>query len=310
MTRFDDGFRERNEVREVRLAQYTTIRIGGSATLVTLHDRADLAALCDGPLRWLGKGANLLVDDGGVTEPVARLGEAFKYFAVDDAGGERVRVRAGASCDLAKLVQGCAGAGLAGPEGLAGVPATVGGALRMNAGTAQCWILDWVSRVEALLPGEAAPRWIERAELPARYRHGGLPAGAVALGCEMELPRGDSERLKVRARELKQAKAASQPLGARSAGCIFKNPSPELPAGRLIDELGLKGERQGDAQISTRHGNFIVNEGDASAADVYELIRRARRRAWEQRGVVLELEVETWNAPDDLRAHPSGETAA
>ena len=304
MTAFTADFLARNRVRPTRLAEHTTMRIGGTAEMVVFDDRRDLAELLGQPRRWLGKGANLLVGDDGVAEPVVVLGSTFAGLEVGAVRGDRARVIAGAGLDLAKLMSATIAAGLAGPEGLAGVPATVGGALRMNAGTATCWMLDWVSRVEVVLPGDDAPRWLERAELPAAYRQCGLPPGTLFLGCELELASDDPLKLKATASRLKQAKAASQPLAARSAGCVFRNPSREVPAGKLIDELGLKGSRVGNAVVSPVHANFIVNEGAATAADVAALVRRIRARAWAERGIVLVMEVETWNCADELTAHP------
>jgi len=301
---FTDAFLTRNRVATTTLAGRTTMRVGGACTLVTLDARDDLGELMDRPRRWLGKGANLLVGDDGVAEPVVVLGRDFTALEIGDIRGGRATVRAGAAVDLAKLIAACVAAGLAGPEGLAGVPATVGGALRMNAGTSTCWTLDWVRRVEVVLPGDTAPRWLERSELPAAYRTSGLPKGTLFVGCELELAADDPGKLKATATRLKQAKAASQPLALPSAGCVFKNPSPELPAGKLIDQLGLKGERVGGAQVSPVHANFIVNDQGARCADVAALIRRIRRRAWDERGVVLTMEVETWGCPDDLHAHP------
>ena len=299
-----DGLAARNPVEVLPLAGLTTMRVGGPATVATLHDRADLAEVLDRPHRWLGRGANLLVADAGVPELVVRLGAPFAGIAAEDLGG-RVRLTVGAATDLAELIGFCTRGGLAGPEGLAGVPATVGGALRMNAGTAHCWILDFTSRVEVLLAGERTPRWLDRAELPAAYRTCGLPPGTLFLGCELELGRGDPEALRARAAQLKKAKAASQPLALPSAGCVFKNPAPDMPAGRLIDQLGLKGARIGGASVSPIHANFIVNDARSAAADdVADLVRWIRRTAWDERGIVLQMEVETWAMPDDLRAHP------
>lgn len=303
---FGDGFRQRNRVADERLAGMTTFRIGGPATVAVLDDLADLAEALGSAPRWLGKGANLLVGDGPLPQPVVRLGRDFDY--IRDLGtrdGRRI-VAAGAAADLAKLIGHCIAAGLAGPEGLAGVPATVGGALRMNAGTAHCWTLDFVSRVEAVLPGADAPQWIERADMAAAYRRNGLPPGTVFLGCELALEPGDPAALKERGAKLKKAKADSQPLALPSAGCVFRNPAPETPAGRLVDQLGLKGARVGGAEVSAVHANFIVNPGrDALAMDVVRLVRRIRRAAFRERGIVLEMEVEAWNCPDELRAHPS-----
>lgn len=302
---FTPDFQRRNVIEQVRLAAHTTMRIGGPATLVTLNTREDLPELLDQPHRWLGRGANLLIGDEGVPEPVVRLGEPFAGLEIGEVVGGRARVRAGAAVDLADLIAACVKAGLAGPEGLAGVPATVGGALRMNAGTSTCWMLDWVSRVEVVLPGETESRWLERSVLPASYRSCGLPHGTLFLGCELELTSADPALLKGTATRLKQAKAASQPLALPSAGCVFKNPAPTMPAGKLIDELGLKGHRSGDAEISAVHANFIVNRTRAaSCADVVALIRRIREKAWRERGVVLTMEIETWNCPVELHMHP------
>jgi len=297
--------RRRNQVHAVRLAELTTMRIGGPATLVILEDRRDLPELLTLPHRWLGRGANLLVGDLGVPQVVIKLGAAFDTLSLGTPIDGRALVKVGAGYDLARLIAATVKAGLSGPEGLAGVPATIGGALRMNAGTSTCWTLDWVTRVEVLVPGEAGPRWIERKDVPVAYRSSGLPAGTLFLSAEMSLATGDPEQLRATSVRLKQAKAASQPLALPSAGCMFKNPSPACPAGKLIDELGLKGLRIGGAEISQVHANFIVNpQRAATVADVTALVRRIRRTAWTHRQIVMELEVETWDCPAELHAHP------
>lgn len=302
---FSPGFTSRNRISQVPLSGLITMRVGGPATLVVLEERADLPELLNARHRWLGKGANLVVGDQGVEEAVVRLGASFAGVRISDIIAGRALVHVGAATDLAELMAACQRAGLAGPEGLAGVPATVGGALRMNAGTSTCWMLDWVSRVEVVLPGEEAPRWIQRAALAASYRSCGLPPGTLFLACELALAVGDPEALKAQATKLKRAKAATQPLALPSAGCVFKNPRPDLPAGKLIDELGLKGERCGGASVSTVHANFIVNgERVATAADFSSLVTRIRVKAWRERAVRLDLEVETWNCPAELHAHP------
>jgi UDP-N-acetylmuramate dehydrogenase len=303
---FSDQLASRNRVQRRDLAGLTTMRIGGPAWVVELEERADLPELLARPLRWLGRGANLLVGDDGVEETVVRLGRRFAGLAIGRPAGGFTTVEAGAGLDLAELIRACVDAGLAGPEGLAGVPATVGGALRMNAGTSTCWTLDWVDEVEVLLPGEAAPRWIPRAAMAAGYRDCGMPRGTVFLGCRLRLASADPEQLRAQAGRLKKAKAATQPLALPSAGCVFRNPRPDLPAGRLIDELGLKGARVGGAVVSEVHANFIVNPGrGASAHDVCTLIRQVRERAWRERGISLQLEVETWSCPEQLLADPS-----
>jgi len=311
VTTLTASLRQRNPTAVEPLARRTTMRIGGPAEVISLCHRDDLAELLDQPRRWLGKGANLLVGDAGVPDPVVVLGAPFAGLTIGARTGATTCVQVGAAVDLAKLIAACVSAGLAGPEGLAGVPATVGGALRMNAGTTTCWMLDWVARVEVVLPGERAPRWLARCELPAAYRDCGLPAGTLFLGCELALATAAPDHLRATATRLKQAKAAAQPLALPSAGCVFRNPRKDLPAGKLIDDLGLKNRRVGGAVVSPVHANFIVNErGAASAADVCTLISQIRATAWRERGVVLDLEVETWGCPDDLHAHPRDLVAA
>jgi UDP-N-acetylmuramate dehydrogenase len=303
--KFSDEFQRLNRIEERRLASLTTMRIGGVATVVTLESRATLGELLSSPIRLLGKGANLLVGDGPLEQTVVQLGESFGGCTISEVKGGMAVVEAGAGLDLAELIQRCVAAGLSGPEGLAGVPATVGGALRMNAGTSTCWMLDWVSEVEVVLPGETTPRRIERGALAAAYRQCGLPSGTIFLGCQLRLGTGDPVQLRAQAGRLKKAKAATQPLALPSAGCVFKNPSPQLPAGKLIDELGLKNARCGGAMVSPVHANFIVNpERSATAQDVCSLIRLVRDRAWRERGVELMMEVEAWNCPAEIHAHP------
>ena len=295
----------RNRLERARLADLTTMRIGGTSDLLWLEDRRDLPEVLEQRHRWLGKGANLLVGDEGVPGLVVKLGSSFDSIEFRPGTDGRTTVTVGAAYDLAKLIGATIKSGLAGPEGLAGVPATVGGALRMNAGTSTTWILNHVSRVEVVLPGTTTPQWIERSALPAAYRTCGLPAGVLFLSCELDLAPEDPAVLQATATRLKQAKAASQPLAQPSAGCVFKNPRPDLPAGKLIDELGLKGSRIGGAEISTIHGNFIINPGrSAFCGDVAALVRIIRTKAWKERGVELKLEIETWECPDDLHAHP------
>jgi UDP-N-acetylmuramate dehydrogenase len=299
MSGFSAGLIHRSTIERVPLATRTTFGIGGAAELVQLHDRRDLVELRDAGARLLGGGANLLVGDEGVAEPVMRLGRVFAELGI---AGTRVTV--GAGCALSSVVAAAARAGLSGLEDLAAIPGTVGGALIMNAGAHGTWIMDRVERLEILLPFEASPRWLERAEVTAGYRDGGLPSGSVVLGCVLNLTSADAAVVTRRMERVRADKQTRQPVGAHSAGCVFRNPSPAQPAGRLIDELGFKGHCVGGAEVARRHANFIVNVGGARAVDVCRLIAAIRHRAWYERGVVLELEVETWNCPSWLYVHP------
>lgn len=310
MSQFTAAFRLRNQVEELPLAACTTMRVGGPATVLRFDDLDDLAELLGAAPRWLGKGANLLVGPDGVAEPVARLGPAFAHCSIepDRDGGARVQV--GAAHDIGRLVATCVKAGLAGPECLAGVPGTVGGALCMNAGTAHGWTFDFVERVQVVLPGDRRPVWLPRDEVPAVYRASGLPPGTLFLAAVLHLPAGDAAELKKLSSEWRRAKAASQPLTERSAGCIFKNPDPAQPAGRLLDECGCKGLRVGDAEVSRVHANFIVNRGAADAEQVCSLIVQLRRRVYESRGVDLALEVQAWACPPSVHEPMKGDGPA
>lgn len=292
-----EHFSQGNHLAHTPLAELTTFRIGGPAHVLTLERVEDLdAALAVHPKWVLGKGANILVSDDGCQRPVLRLGRQFSATQWVEEG----LLRVGAAHDLALLIGRCCREGWGGLEGLSGVPATVGGALCMNAGTASRWFFDCVERVQVLLPNEGVPVWIERGKTDPVYRSSGFPAGTFFIGCELRLSRGEPEELLATARAMKAAKAASQPLSAASAGCIFKNPSPEMPAGRLVEELGLKGMRLGGAQISEVHGNFIINTGNARASEVAALVRRIRARAQEERGISLAMEIQLWDLDAEL----------
>lgn len=268
--------------REEPLAPYTTLKVGGPAEyFVEPRDPEELARVlaaareCDVPVRVLGSGANLLVRDAGVRGAVVRLTH------LNRRRGWTVEAGYG----LPRLVKESVGAGLAGLECLAGVPAAVGGAVRMNAGGRHGEIAGAVRAVD-VVTFEGAARRLRRDEVGFRYRGTALE-GAVVVAVEFEL-RHDPEAAR-RYHEILAAKKASQPLGVPSAGCMFKNP-PGGHAGRLIDECGLKGARAGRAHISRKHANFIVNDGGATADDVLRLVDLVRRRV----PVPLELEVLVW----------------
>ena len=163
---------------------------------------------------------------------------------------------------------------------------------------------DHLLRARVWLPGDSAPVWLERDAWPAVYRSCGLPTGTMCIAAQFQLESADATEVQQRVSAIKQAKANSQPLSAASAGCMFKNPRPEAPAGKLIDDCGLKGLREQAAVVSDQHANFIINEGGADAAMVCRLIRQVRRRVFDVTGEILELEVQTWNVPADLSRHP------
>jgi UDP-N-acetylenolpyruvoylglucosamine reductase len=275
------------------LGPRTTMRVGGPARL--LAEPADEAALqtllaaahAHGlPVLFLGRGSNLLVPDDGVDALVVSLGApSWQEFSPRADG----RVWAGAGLRLKNLCGLAAKAGLQGFEFMEGIPATVGGALRMNAGAMGGWMFDVVDEVHLMtLTGER--RVLARDAMRYDYRHCADLEQAVALGAFLR-PRAQADAAAIRAQveAYQRKRQASQPREP-SAGCIFKNP-PGTSAGRLIDECGLKGERSGGAEVSPVHANFIVNRGGATCADVLDLVRRVRARVRAARGVDLEPEV-------------------
>ncbi|HVS54403.1 MAG TPA: UDP-N-acetylmuramate dehydrogenase [Opitutaceae bacterium] len=279
--------------REEPLAPKTTMRVGGAARLYAEPAGvADLQALlraakADGVgVFILGRGSNLIVPDEGVDGLVLSLAhEAWAAFAPRGNG----RVWAGAGLRLKNLCGLAAKAGLVGFEFLEGIPGSVGGALRMNAGAMGGWMFDVVEEVQvASLEGEV--RTLAKAAMHVDYRHCAELHDAIALGALLRpAAQADADAIKRQMDAYARKRHESQPREP-SAGCVFKNP-PGDSAGRLIDACGLKGERVGDAEVSRVHANFIVNRGEATGADVLELVRRVRARVRQAKGVELEPEV-------------------
>jgi UDP-N-acetylenolpyruvoylglucosamine reductase len=279
--------------REEPLAPKTTLRVGGAARLYAEPASTDdLQALLHGArarglgVFVLGRGSNLIVPDEGVDGLVVSLAHEAWAELVARPGG---RVWAGAGLRLKKLCGLAAKAGLAGFEFLEGIPGSVGGALRMNAGAMGGWMFDVVEEVRIMsLDGELTT--LAKSAMHVDYRHCAELHAAVALGALLR-PAAAAEAGGINRQidAYRRKRHESQPREP-SAGCVFKNP-PGTSAGRLIDECGLKGERVGDAEVSPVHANFIVNRGRASAADVLELVRRIRARVRQTRGVDLQPEV-------------------
>jgi len=200
-----------------------------------------------------------------------------------------------AAADLGRTVTFCAKNNLGGMEGLIGVPGTVGGALRMNAGAYGTQIGSYAREVKVYRAGERRIGILTGSEISFEYRHTSFAPDDMMLAVTLELPSKPYAEILQGIRICNEKRRASQPLGQKSAGCIFKNP-PGVSAGRMIDELGLKGLRVGDARVSDRHANFFVNAGKASSADMLALIANVRGQVEKAYGVTLENEVVVWNA--------------
>ncbi|MBA2435003.1 MAG: UDP-N-acetylmuramate--L-alanine ligase [Verrucomicrobiota bacterium] len=274
------------------LAKHTTLRVGGPAQFWveprTEEAFAKLIRFCrreNLPLFVIGRGSNLLVRDGGIRGVVVHpCGGEFDK--VETAGLE---VTAGVGAKLKQIAYAGKAAGIGGFEWMEGIPGSVGGGLRMNAGAMGAQTLDQVVRVR-YLDREGMAHEKTPAELAVHYRHVPSLDESFAVSAVFRGEKSSTEEI-VRRLDASQEKRRSTQPSAKSAGCIFKNPAV-CPAGKLVDELGLKGSRVGDAQVSEVHGNFIVNEGAATADEVLELIGQIQARARQERGIELETEVQ------------------
>jgi len=280
----------------VSLAQLTYLGIGGTTDLLRIgrHESIpELVNLLDGsgiPHKFLGGGSNLLVADEELPFAVMQLAKPEPEVLVE---GNTARVDAAA--DLGRMVTFCAKGNLGGMEGLIGVPGTVGGALRMNAGAYGTQIGSYVREVKVYRAGERKIETLKGERISFEYRHTSFGPNDMMLSVKLELPTKSYEEIIKGIRICNEKRRSSQPLGQKSAGCIFKNP-PGASAGRMIDELGLKGYSVGDARVSDRHANFFINAGQASATDMLSLIANVRERVRAAYGVNLENEVVVWNA--------------
>lgn len=281
--------------RGVPLAPLTWYRLGGPADyLIEPRNEAELGIVirrCNDanvPLRILGFGANVLVSDAGFRGVVVRL-TADAFTSVEYQGN---RVIAGAGLDLTRLVRNTVRRGLAGLENLAGIPGTVGGGIRMNCGGRYGEIGTAVRVVSVVgTDGELITR--DRDDLDFAYRHSALGRDWV-VRVEFGLQPTDPHELVQRFREIWMYKQNTQPpLGANSAGCIFRNP-PGQSAGMLIDRAGLKGLRIGSAHVSERHANFLLADKHGKASDVARLIQLVADRVEEHSGIRLRPEIEIW----------------
>ncbi len=287
--------------RGVPLAPLTWFRVGGPAEmLVSPRDEADLSRfLHDLPLATpvftLGAGSNLIVRDGGLDGAVIRLGKSFAAISTDGEDG----LIAGAAASDALVARRAAEAGIAGLEFLAGIPGTIGGAVAMNAGAYGgeiAAVLDWADIVT---------RNGELVRLPAEafafsYRTSALPPEATVVRTRLRGRRGTRSLITGRIAEIRASREASQPVKERTGGSTFRNPDPSvssLKAWELIDQAGCRGLREGAAEVSARHANFLLNTGGATASEIEGLGETVRRRVRESSGVDLHWEIRRVGRP-------------
>ena len=280
--------------RGERVAEWTSLGVGGTTDILVIRQPRhlpELTRLLDAdsvPRRFLGGGSNLLVEDGELPWVLLHLASKGAVSVFD---AERVRVAAAA--DLGRTVMECAKRNLGGMEGLIGVPGSVGGALRMNAGAYGIEISNFVRSIELFRAAAGRLETVPASEVGFHYRHTSFAPEDIMVSAELELPAKPYEEIIATIKVCNEKRRASQPLNEKSAGCIFKNP-PGASAGKMIDELGLKGHRVGGAMVSDRHANFFVNRFGATADDLLRLIDDVRERVRRAFGHELEEEVIVW----------------
>jgi UDP-N-acetylmuramate dehydrogenase len=275
----------------VPLAELTWFRVGGPAeVLFSPADESDLAEMlkqtpADIPVHVIGIGSNLLVRDGGVPGVVIRLGKGFGEIAAE-AGN---RIRTGTSVPDVRVARFALDHSIGGLTFLRGIPGTIGGALRMNAGAHGGEMKDVLVETVAI-DREGARRVLALKDMGYSYRHSAAPEELIFTAAVLQGRPGDPEDIARRMEDITSAREASQPIKSRTGGSTFKNP-PGNRAWELIDRAGLRGFAIGDARVSRMHCNFLINEGEATASEIEELGETVRRRVQEQSGIELEWEI-------------------
>jgi UDP-N-acetylmuramate dehydrogenase len=280
--------------QDAPLAPLTWYKIGGPAKYLiqprSVEELQEASRRCvenDIPIYVLGLGANLLVGDQGVNGAVFRLDQEF-WRRMKISG---VSLEVGAGADMQKLLMRTVRAGLAGIECLAGIPGTIGGGIRMNAGGKFGDIGAVVTKVQVMdINGELFER--TKDDLVFDYRSTNISATFI-LSATLELEQEDPEKIMRKTKEIWMFKRNTQPLNTKNCGCIFKNPRG-LSAGALIDQAGLKGFRVGGAEVSDKHANFIIAHPGCKADDVMKLVKIIREKVWDKNQLHLESEVQIW----------------
>jgi len=286
------------------LAKYTSMKVGGPADYyVEPANKEDAVAIVmyfqrNGfPFMMLGRGSNMLISDEGYRGAAINLGESLANVTLS---GDLVIAEAGAK--MTKFVDFCVQYEFAGVEMLAGIPGTIGGAVVMNAGAHGGEISNHLVDVE-VLRGQEVQR-VKKEHAVFTYRHSGF-GNDVVLSASFKLPKGNKDELMKRRSEYLHQRNLTQPTNMPNSGSMFKNP-PGNYAAKLIEQAGLKGKRVGDAQISEKHANFIINHGNAKASDVMTLIDLAQRTVYQNAGLQLELEVKLVGFQEEMNERNHG----
>lgn len=277
-------------IADYPMSRFTWLKVGGSANFVIYPKTSEQLAVVINLLTkegypWvvLGEGSNTIILDKGIEKAVI-ITKKMKSISITDSG----EVVAEAGANMGTIMNQTVRKALTGFEFAAGIPGTLGGGVFMNAGANDAEIKDVIKKVWLLIDGKE--EILNRNELNFEYRKSNLPENAVVMKAEIKLEKGDRQHSEKQVKEYLEKRSRTQPIRMSNTGSIFKNPE-NIAAGRLIEELGLKGYEIGGAQISQLHGNFIVNTGSAKASEVLELIDLAKENALKIRGIKLEPEV-------------------
>ena len=279
-----------------RLGEWTSLRVGGTTDVLKVRNTRWLPELVNGlkneGIEWrlLGGGTNLLVQEGELPWAAVHLAG---HDAAPEIDGDRVTVQAAA--DLGRTITTLARQNLGGLEGLIGVPGSVGGALRMNAGAYGTEIGRYVEKVTLYRAQTSRVETLKGSDAGFEYRHSAFASGDILLSAELKLPERDYDEIRAEIKGYNDRRRRSQPVREKSAGCIFRNP-PGASTGQMIDELGLKGHRIGGAVVSEQHANFFVNRHGASADDLFRLAGFVRDRVRDEFGFDLNEEVIVWKS--------------
>lgn len=278
------------------ISRFTWFRTGGPAEVLfrpaDLDDlQAMIAGLPDGvPVTVVGVGSNLLVRDGGIPGLVIRLGKAFGLIAVDGQ-----KVSAGAAATDVAVAGKARDAGVGGLAFLSGIPGTIGGAVRMNAGAYGAEIVDCLTSADVVMRDGSLQTW-SNADLGFAYRHSCLPEDAIVVRATLAGDPADRAEIRRQMEEIRESREGSQPLRTQTGGSTFRNPEGHK-AWQLIDAAGGRGLKRGGAMVSEKHCNFLINTGDATAGDIEGLGEELRRRVKETSGITLEWEIRRIGVP-------------
>ena len=285
------SFPEMRLMKEELMAKHTTFRIGGPAEVYACPNQEQLPALLEAAKKEnaevtvIGNGSNLLVGDKGIRGLVIEIGSGMNDIRV-----EGTKIVAGAGALLSKVANEAAAAGLGGMEFAAGIPGSIGGAVTMNAGAYGGEMKDVIRQVTVLTP-ECEQKVLSREELDLSYRHSCIPKNHfLVLEAELSLTPAPEQEIRAKMAELREKRVEKQPLEYPSAGSTFKRPEGYF-AGKLIMDAGLRGYAVGDAQVSEKHCGFVINRGNATAAEILQLMKDVQERVKKQSGVTLEPEV-------------------